>query len=901
MDKKVILGVDIGGSHISAALVDAVDGSILQDTFCKEKVDAQGEGSIIISQWLNTLQKTLEKLPACDLRGIGIAMPGPFEYNQGVSLIDGVNKYHGLYGMNIGAAFKSRLDTWQDLPITFENDAACFGLGESFSGEAASCRKIIAITLGTGYGATFISDHHILKEGDGIPPDGVLYNSPFKGGMAEDFISARWIISEYDKLSGKGRKEPREIAEQGILFNDTAARKVFADFGANLALSLLPWVRSFGADGVVLGGNISQAHPLFLPALRSVLEQENIHCKLILSGNMELSAISGAAHLLPMETLSKNKQTAYADWRKSSQLLMPQQVLYGTGTAGEYDLYPFRRLGDDTIFRGYASLAEWISRHKTVIIDGYIGNDWKAIREQLTTFLDRQSVRVLWYETFAFEKPEQQIEGLVSPFLGEPGDVWGKKTTLTLQDFYQERISAIQPAKDCDCTIVIGVGAALCGWDAPVLYIDLPKNELQYRMRAGSITNLGSPATITSSSAVEMYKRFYFVDWVVLNDHRQRIKDRITIVADGQWKEDISWTLSGSVVTGLKAAAHNVFRVRPWFEAGAWGGQWLKNHIPGLPQDEVNYAWSFELIVPENGLVFEGDGNLLELSFDWLMEQETTSVLGKDSVRFGTEFPIRFDFLDTFDGGNLSIQCHPSLSYIQENFGEHITQDETYYILDCEKDAGVWLGFQDNINPAEFRTVLENSVTENQPVEMEKYVQHHQAHKHDLFLIPNGTVHSAGKDNLVLEISATPYIFTFKMYDWLRLDLNGEPRPINIGHAFNNLNFDRKGEKVKKELISHPYVLEEKGDYRLIHLPTHAEHFYDVHRIEFEKEAGIDTNGKCHVLMVVEGQSVSVRTTGGETHRFSYAETFVIPAAANSYRLINEGNSPIKIIKAFLK
>jgi len=221
--------------------------------------------------------------------------------------------------------------------------------------------------------------------------------------------------------------------------------------------------------------------------------------------------------------------------------------------------------------------------------------------------------------------------------------------------------------------------------------------------------------------------------------------------------------------------------------------------------------------------------------------------------------------------------------------------------LDCQPGAEVYLGFQEDIDPLTFKHVLEESQSQKKEVAIDQYVQVHQAEKHELFLIPNGTVHSAGAGSLVLEISATPYIFTFKMYDWLRLDLNGQPRPINIEHAFKNLNFERKGERVEEELIAKPQLVKAGQDWQIIHLPTHQQHFYDIERLEFETHIEIDTADTVHILMLVEGTSVDVQTADGTIAHFHYAETFVIPAAAQHYRLTNTCNGTAKVIKAFIK
>jgi|GEM_PF-21594 len=716
------------------------------------------------------------------------------------------------------------------------------------------------------------------------------------------------------------------------------AVEAFKVMGFGLGSCLKPWFDKFKPATLVLGGGIAEASDLFLPSLKRAIGQRRnpaaqtddppalsgaadsgtagelpINIVILDKQQMQVTPLIGAAYALKqslennvagsLSALDKMQGLDVLDtqWRGTHQSLLPKRIDEGLQDAvdsGKYNIFPFHNIGKAKIKSGFEGLARQLltmSRNlpvKAIALDGYSAVDWAAMQAGLSVTFKALGLSVLWMDMASFARASQQIERLIEPYIGKPGSVWGTKTELHLTDLFDHGHikTSLTPkhiqAFNSDLVIFYGPGAGLAMPDIPVAYVELPKNEIQYRMRAGRADNL---LTSLRPGYADQYKRAYFVDWPMLDDYRQRIAPFIKVSIDAQWRTDINWILQEDLTAALQQLSQAPLRVRPWFAPGAWGGDWMKTNFKQLSPMEVNYAWSFELIVPENGIVLESDGLLLEIPFDLLMFSHPGDILGEDQQYFGHYFPIRFDFLDTFNGGNLSIQCHPSLPYIKEHFGEMITQDETYYILDAQPGAGVYLGFQEGIEPESFKAALELSQQENKALDIEQYVQLLPAKKHDLFLIPNQTIHSAGVNNLVLEISATPYIFTFKMYDWVRPDLNGKPRPINIEHAFHNLDFSRKGEAVQEELVSIPELIDSGKDYELWDLPTHPEHFYGIHRLEFLSvmEASQALSGKCKILMVVEGPGVILELPDGSRSFYSYAETFIIPAAVTGYRLIH--------------
>jgi glucokinase len=296
MNKNIAIGTDIGGSHITCAAIDLVSGKIIRETLTERSVDNQAHANVIIGIWTEAILSVLAKVPLENVKGIGFAMPGPFDYVRGICYIHGVAKYENLYGFNITDAISGSLGIHDGFLIRFMNDASSFAVGEAWAGSASKVNRSLSITLGTGFGSAFISNRIPIVDGPEVPKLGCIYHLPFKGGIADDYFSTRGLLSRYKNLTGKELNGVKELAV--LAASDKIVTDLFTDFGENAGLFLAPWLKKFKAEILVIGGNISHAYNLFGDVFEKRLRKENCTCEVTISKLKEDAALLGSAYLL---------------------------------------------------------------------------------------------------------------------------------------------------------------------------------------------------------------------------------------------------------------------------------------------------------------------------------------------------------------------------------------------------------------------------------------------------------------------------------------------------------------------------------------------------------------------------------------------------------------------------
>jgi mannose-6-phosphate isomerase class I len=452
--------------------------------------------------------------------------------------------------------------------------------------------------------------------------------------------------------------------------------------------------------------------------------------------------------------------------------------------------------------------------------------------------------------------------------------------------------------------LVYGVGAALVTHGHHLVMADMARWEIQLRYRRG-MGNWG--AANGSEDFFRKYKRGFFVEWRAADRHKYSIFGKVHHFLDTHQAGNPKLLAASVAHTGLQQAVRQPFRVVPFFDPAPWGGQWMKS-VCLLDPSAVNYGWCFDCVPEENSLLLDVGGTRVEMPSLNLVYRHPVELLGdRVHARFGCEFPIRFDLLDTMGGGHLSFQVHPLTEYIQQRFGMHYTQDESYYLLEAAPDATVYLGLKTGVDrEAMVRDLHRAQASADHPFEAERYVNCWPARKHDHFLIPAGTVHCSGRNSMVLEISATPYIFTFKMWDWGRLGLDGRPRPVYLEHGLRNVQWDRDTEWTRRELVNRFEPLGAGPGWREERTGLHPREFIETRRHWFSGTVPHHTGGGVNVLNLVEGEEAIVESPAGSFAPFvvHYAETFIVPAAVGDYTMRPHGASAgqtCATIKAYVR
>ena len=548
-------------------------------------------------------------------------------------------------------------------------------------------------------------------------------------------------------------------------------------------------------------------------------------------------------------------------------------------------------------WNNYDEIAEELNKQfndgkKTITLECYPGVNLLELEKQLLSKLT--DARLVKADDYAYDA--ETVTNRIAANMTEDR-VFGIMSHATLNDFYPEyEVKQVQKelAEEKNRIVVYGTGAAIIQPQPDILcYADLTRWEIQKRHRAG-MSNW--KAANEKEDNLKKVKRGYFFEWRIADRLKQQLTEQIDYLIDTNIPEQAKMVDGTSYQVALDQIVEQPFRLVPYFDASVWGGQWMKKEF-NLDSEKENYGWAFDGVPEENSLCLNFSGTEIEIPAINVVHQRPIALLGKKvQARFGNEFPIRFDYLDTVGGGNLSLQVHPRVDYIQDKFGMPYTQNESYYILQASEKSTIYLGVKEGTEKAELFNELRKA---------EKGDYRFPVKKHDHYSIPAGTIHCGGPDTVVLEISQTPYIFTFKLWDWERLGLDGVPRPVHLAHGEENVNTDFDTTWVQENLINPVETLHKDSESRVEKTGLHELEFIETHRHWFKKEVIVDVHQSVNMLNLVEGETITVESLNNSFEPFEihYGETFIVPEAIKEYKLVNQGdqNKEVAVIQAFVR
>ena len=552
---------------------------------------------------------------------------------------------------------------------------------------------------------------------------------------------------------------------------------------------------------------------------------------------------------------------------------------------------------------------------KLILLDGYVGADFSSLINNIRELLPGKKIELVSFAE-AYRSSEE-LENALTDSLPEdrvidPILLFGKShhvDTSSLVDAAKlsslsEKVHSLK--QNTDLVILYGQAAALPELSKVAdvsAFLDVTPTNAVLRVNARRCGALGDARERTLRY---LWRRLYYFDYEIMMLHRKELIDsgRINYYIDSNQEENLKLIALEDLKKVFSIQLKSPFRCTPVYLEGVWGGQFVKQ-LRNLPEDMRNCAWVFDMIPNEVSLQIKVGGTTFNIPFSTFFKATGKELMGEESVsRFGYIFPIRFNYDDTYGGnGNMSIQVHPPQKYNQENFGEPFQQDESYY---CVKTAGskTYQGFQDDCDIEEFFRCIDKAEKEYIPFDYDKYVNSFPSEQGDQYLLPGGTIHASGRNQVILEIgSYTIGSYTFKLYDYLRKDLDGTPRPIHSIHGKNVLATDRRRSKIDGWLRPKPQTIREGDGWKEEIVGECDLIYFSLRRLSFDHNISDCTNGKFHVLTLVEGDEVLVYSKANPECCFhqKFMDIVVVPASMGEYGIINLGKTPCKVHKTLLK
>ena len=566
------------------------------------------------------------------------------------------------------------------------------------------------------------------------------------------------------------------------------------------------------------------------------------------------------------------------------------------------------------------------TENQIIAFDGYTTSDWTVFinllaRECAAAGIEFESVDAN-AECF---KSGKEIDAMIDPLL-----IWDKKIDPTLlygkiykggyegmldeqkTQAFEEKVSSLKKGAG-KVIAVYGYGTLIPRfrsiYDTKCFFDLTPKTSI-LRIRRGEYVNIGKKRPDIINRVI---RRCYYCDFeMAVCSRRELLQNNVPdfwfLSDDPQNIQMLTYEAFADICAQL---VKYPFRAKPCYIEGVWGGSYMKRHR-NLPEQMRNAAWVFDFIPMEVSVVVEAGSKKLDINFCSFVCREGESLMSKDAVeKFHGYFPIRFNYDDSYHStGNMSIQCHSGSAYNREHYGEFGRQDESYYVCVTGHDAKTFIGFRDDADIPQFFREIEAADTKHTPCDYMKYVSYEESKPGLQVMLPAGTIHSSGRNQVILEIgSLTIGSYTYKMYDYLRLDFDGKQRPIHTRLGEENVAQNRRTSVIHDPnspdyIVQKPRVTEAGDGWKELILGENQQLYFSLRRLDFEKECPQDTKGeRFHVLALVDGDHVRVRSKA-HPERFydmDYLDIVCVPADMGEYVIENLGKEPVMVHKTMLR